>query len=225
VDADAGFDAIGCSLKHGIAGAVAERGVDLLEAVEIKHQHRNRRSIFQRGVEAFTYAEPVGKVGEARRRSLMSRVTLAKPISLPFSSRMVSTTTLAQKCVPSFRTRTPSASKRPSRAAVSKMCLGSPPARSSGVKKRLKCCPTMRRVALEALRAGIPVRHDPIGIEHVNGVVGDAFDEKLEAALAGGQILLGLRGGRGGIRGERRPARGVRPRHPRSSTALRLRFG
>ena len=47
----------------------------------------------------------------------MSRVILAKPISSPWSSRMASMTTWAQKRVPSLRTRQPSFSKRP-------FCLG-----------------------------------------------------------------------------------------------------
>ena len=69
----------------------------------------------------------------ASRRSVTSRVILAKPISVPSSSRIASMTTLAQKRVPSLRTRQPSASNLPSRAAVSRARAGMPAARSSSV--------------------------------------------------------------------------------------------
>jgi hypothetical protein len=46
----------------------------------------------------------------ASRRSVMSRVILAKPSSWPLSSRIGSMTTLAQKNEPSLRTRQPSSS-------------------------------------------------------------------------------------------------------------------
>ena len=46
----------------------------------------------------------------ASRRSVMSRVILAKPICTSSSSRIGSITTLAQKKVPSLRTRQPSSS-------------------------------------------------------------------------------------------------------------------
>ena len=54
-----------------------------------------------------------------RRRSVRSRVTLVKPTSSPFASRSAVITTLAQNREPSLRTRQPSSSKRPSRAAIS----------------------------------------------------------------------------------------------------------
>ena len=40
------------------------------------------------------------------------------------------------------------------------------------------------RIALDPLRSGIPVDHVSGGIEHENGVVGDAFHQKPEAAFA-----------------------------------------
>ena len=46
-------------------------------------------------------------------------------------------------------------------------------------------------VALDALRAGVPVRHPPVRVEHVDGVVGDALDEQPEVLLASAQLLLG----------------------------------
>ncbi len=66
-------------------------------------------------------------------RWVMSRVTLAKPISRPSLSRIGSITTLAQKRLPSLRTRQPSFSKRPSRSAAARPRAGSPASRSSGV--------------------------------------------------------------------------------------------
>jgi hypothetical protein len=73
----------------------------------------------------------------------MSRVILAKPSSLPSSSRIGSMTALTQKRLPSLRTLIPSASNRPSRAAASSAACGSPAARSSSVKKREKLSPTI----------------------------------------------------------------------------------
>jgi len=65
--------------------------------------------------------------------SVTSRVTLANPSSLPLSSRIGSITTLAQKRVPSFLTRQPSASNLPAVVAISSARQGSPLARSSSV--------------------------------------------------------------------------------------------
>ena len=66
-------------------------------------------------------------------RSVTSRVILAKPITRPVASRIGSITTLAQKVVPSLRTRSASFSNRPSRSAVSSARCGMPAARSSSV--------------------------------------------------------------------------------------------
>jgi hypothetical protein len=47
------------------------------------------------------------------------------------------------------------------------------------------------RVALEALRAAVPAGHDPAGIEHVDGIIGDRLDEEAVAALVGrGSVQL-----------------------------------
>src|SRR5215211_4037160 len=45
------------------------------------------------------------------------------------------------------------------------------------------------RVALQALRTGIPVRHPPERVEHVDGVVFDTLHEQAEALLAEAQLL------------------------------------
>jgi len=66
-------------------------------------------------------------------RSVMSRVIFANPASIPSSSRIASITTCAQKRLPSFLTRHPSASNRPSLAAAVSPRCGSPVAASSGV--------------------------------------------------------------------------------------------
>ena len=69
----------------------------------------------------------------ASRRSVRSRVTLAKPTSTPRASRSAVMTTLAQNSVPSLRTRQPSSSKRPSRAATSSSYAGCRRARAASV--------------------------------------------------------------------------------------------
>ena len=69
----------------------------------------------------------------ARRRSVMSRVTLAKPTCTPSPSRIGSMTTLAQNRVPSRRRRQPSASNLPAASAVASARAGTPCARSSSV--------------------------------------------------------------------------------------------
>src|SRR5579884_2227821 len=48
------------------------------------------------------------------------------------------------------------------------------------------------RIALDALRAGVPARDDAARIEHVEGVIGDPFDEPSELLLAFAQGRLGL---------------------------------
>src|SRR4029079_9928874 len=68
----------------------------------------------------------------------------------------------------------------------------------------------VRGVALEALSAGIPVRYHAGGIEHVDGIVGDALDKQPEPLLARRQILLGSRQ-KGCLGGGRRRCR-VAPR-------------
>src|SRR5690606_6469223 len=47
-------------------------------------------------------------------------------------------------------------------------------------------------VALDALRARVPVGDDAVGVEHEEGVIGDALDEEAELALAGLENLLRL---------------------------------
>ena len=58
-----------------------------------------------------------------RFRSVRSRVTLAKPRSLPSASSTAVMTTLAQNRVPSLRTRQPSSSNRPSRGGDAQLVL------------------------------------------------------------------------------------------------------
>ena len=79
----------------------------------------------------------------ASRRSVMSRVILARPISLPCLSYTVSSTVSAQKRLPSLRSRQPSSRNRPSRSATESARSGFPAARSSSVKKHEKCSPRM----------------------------------------------------------------------------------
>ena len=42
----------------------------------------------------------------------------------------------------------------------------------------------VRRVALESLRTSIPARHSAGWIQHVDGVIDDAFDQQPETLLA-----------------------------------------
>src|SRR5262249_34328957 len=55
------------------------------------------------------------------------------------------------------------------------------------------------RVALDALRAGIPARHAAVGVEQEDGVVADAVDEQAEAFLGGPHEAAGRRSATGGI--------------------------
>src|SRR6185312_321889 len=47
-----------------------------------------------------------------------------------------------------------------------------------------------RLIADDALGAGVPRRHVPVGVEHEDGVVADAVDEQAQAQLATAQLLL-----------------------------------
>jgi hypothetical protein len=85
--------------------------------------HLLRLTEISRAFSSFSYAS---------LRSVMSRVILAKPTIFP-SRRMASMTTCAHKREPSLRTRQPSASNFPSRAAVSSARAGRPVLRSSSV--------------------------------------------------------------------------------------------
>ena len=48
-------------------------------------------------------------------------------------------------------------------------------------------------VALDQLGAGVPGQHAALGVEHEDGVVLDALDEKAKALLALAERFLGLR--------------------------------
>src|SRR5256886_8813924 len=65
-------------------------------------------------------------------RAVKSRVTLANPITAPSESRLAVMITSAQKRAPSFRTRHPPSSTRPSRAASASSRAGFPSATASG---------------------------------------------------------------------------------------------
>jgi hypothetical protein len=87
-----------------------------------------------------TMSIPVGAASRAernsslaRRRSVSSRVILLNPMSAPSALRIAPITTLAQKREPSFRTRQPSSSSQPSRAAEARLLAGFPVAMSSCV--------------------------------------------------------------------------------------------
>ncbi len=95
-------------------------------------------------------------------------------------------TTLAQKWVPSLRTRQPSASNRPSNSAVAERQRGySRGAIGVGVETREVLAEDLvLAIALETLRAGVPAHHLAAGIEHVDRIIGDALNEHLEPVYA-----------------------------------------
>ena len=49
-----------------------------------------------------------------------------------------------------------------------------------------------RRIALDALGAGIPAGDDAVRVQHEERIVGDAVDEQPELTLAFAQTILGL---------------------------------
>src|SRR5436305_2093381 len=138
------------------------------------------------------------KASCAARRSVMSRVIFAKPTSLPVSSRTASMTAEAQNRLPSLRSRQPSASCRPSRAALSQApalvlgAAGAPrlvqQARRQPVRLVLgreeagAAAPDrlVGAVALDRLRAGIPAHHDTFGVEHADAVVEHGIEQQIE---------------------------------------------
>ena len=127
----------------------------------------------------------------ASRRSVMSRVILAKPSRSPSLSWIASITTLAQNCEPSLRTRRPSASNLPSRTRRLEGArrhaggaVGFGVEAPEMLADDLACA-----IALDALGAGVPVGDDAVGVEHVDRVVAHALDQMLEAAL--GALALG----------------------------------
>ena len=117
---------------------------------------------------------------------------LGKAEHSPSSPRIGSITTLAQKRLPSLRTRQPSASNRPSVMAVCSARVGTPAARSSGIESREVLADDLsRRIALDALGAGIPAGDDTVRVQHVERIVGDAVYQQPELTLAFAQTLLG----------------------------------
>ena len=122
----------------------------------------------------------------ALRRSVMSRVILAKPSSGPSSSWIGSMTTLAQKWVPSLRQRHASFSYLPSASAVASARCGSPrrPVLLGVEAREMLADDLVGLIALDRFRAGVPVGHPAVRVEHVQGIILDALDERPEAALA-----------------------------------------
>src|ERR1700684_4566516 len=93
---------------------------------------------------------------------------------------------LAQKRVPSLRTRQPSDSNRPSRAAGD----FEPPPRKTvrfvlvGEEGGIMLADDLGFfIALEAARAGIPGGDIALRIQHVDCVIGDGIDEELKTLL------------------------------------------
>ena len=138
----------------------------------------------------------------AARRSVRSRVILAKPRSVAWAFRIALMTTLAQNRVPSLRTRQPSASYLPVAAGRLQRLAGNSALPVLVGIECEKCRPSdfLARVALDPLGPRIPVDDVPVGIEHEDRVIGDAFDQQPEAPLAyppasssaGGELLGAL---------------------------------
>ena len=98
-------------------------------------------------------------------RWVRSWVTLAKPRSRPSASRSAVTTTLAQKRVPSLRTRQPSSSARPCSRAIASSAHGLAGGDVVGaVEAREVLADDLGGlVALDAARAGVPAGVTPSG--------------------------------------------------------------
>ena len=130
----------------------------------------------------------------ASRRSVMSRVILAKPTSVPTSSRIASMTTLAQNAAlvaphaPAFGSILALVGgdlERARRLAALPLLLGVEAA-------EMLADDLGRRVLVDALRARVPVGDVAVRIEHEDRVVGDALDEQPKAPFAFHQRLLRL---------------------------------
>ena len=84
-------------------------------------------------------------------------------------------TTLAQKRLPSLRTRQPSASNLPD---LLRLAVPAPARRSADLPcieaREVRPDDFLGLVAFDALGTRVPVRDAAFGIEHENGVVGDA---------------------------------------------------
>ena len=130
----------------------------------------------------------------ACRRSVRSRVTLAKPRSVPASSRRAVMTTLAQKREPSLRTRQPSSSNRPSAGASRSSSSGQPRSTASWRVEagEVLADDLVGAVALDAARPRRSRWRPALGVEHEDGVVLHALDQQAESLLALPQLLLGL---------------------------------
>lgn len=115
----------------------------------------------------------------ARLRSVKSRVTLAKPVSSPFVSRIAVITMFAQKRAPSLRTRQPSCSIRP-RSAEPHQFLR-PFALNIFLGKEageMFADDFIGRVVLDALSSRVPGCNVAFLIEQINSVVTHAIDER-----------------------------------------------
>ena len=93
-------------------------------------------------------------------------------------------TTSAQNRVPSFRTRQPSSSTRPSSGPPRATPAALPRAESSGGRRRdVLADDLFRQIPLYQLGARVPGRDATRGVEQEDGVVLDAGDEQLEPPL------------------------------------------
>ena len=121
----------------------------------------------------------------AARRSVRSRVILAKPKSSSSGDLIALMTTPAQNVLPSLRTRQPSASYLPDVAAIASAFAGISFATLIRRIKRRKMAPDdfIARISLDPLGSRIPVHHMTLRIQHIDRVIGDAFDQQPEAAL------------------------------------------
>lgn len=131
-------------------------------------------------------SRPARSSSSACLRPVRSRVTLPKPVSAPDPSRTAVMTPPAHGAEPSFRTRHPSSSTRPS-AATSSSRAGFPYHLSSAVREA-------REVPADDLLGPVAVALDPLGppvptddgagrVEQEDGVALDRLDQESELAF------------------------------------------
>ena len=114
----------------------------------------------------------------------MSRVILAKPIKLSRSSRIG----VDDDVRPKLRAVLADAPAFPLEASFARGSLERVLRQSGGPilfgieAGEMLADDLVGEVALDALGARVPVGHVSFGIEHVDGVIGDALDQQAEAA-------------------------------------------
>src|SRR3569832_160506 len=111
----------------------------------------------------------------AMRFSVISRVTLAKPINSPFSLRIASSTTIAQNLEPSLRTRR--RGQRSGRQALGLVFLRVKPG-------EMRADDLILRITLDASRPDIPIGDLTDRRDHEDRIIRDALYQQAELFFA-----------------------------------------